>query len=192
MSERVVSQKPVFYGGGKWLALLGLLLSALGLVMGAVPVAAGEENLVVILDVDPEAANGNAGDHMESIPPTLVFPEEQGGGTQIIEQIFFSSIPEAVLDISVKRYPHEQMTLVMEDWPVDELFHLLEGRVEIVNTQNGVVQTYGSGDRFIIPRGFMGIWRQLSPVHMITVEYGPLVTVADQLKKTNQTATARD
>ncbi|USI77617.1 cupin domain-containing protein [Sphingopyxis sp. USTB-05] len=70
---------------------------------------------------------------------------------------------------SVKRYA--KMTLPLRDWPVDEFMQLMVGEVEIVD-EAGTVTRYRDGDAILIPRGFNGIWRQLTDVEFIAVEYG--------------------
>jgi uncharacterized cupin superfamily protein len=67
----------------------------------------------------------------------------------------------------------EKMTLQLKNWPVDEFMHFLEGQVEITD-ESGASKVYGPGDMLVMPKGFNGTWRQLSPIKKISVYYGSL------------------
>lgn len=62
------------------------------------------------------------------------------------------------------------ITLELVDWPADEFMLFVEGRVEIADKQ-GRSKVYGPGDMILMPRGFTGTWRQLSPIRKISVTY---------------------
>lgn len=150
--------------------LLSMLAVALIFLFFTALAEAEDEDLVVVLDIDPASTSGKEGVRMESEPPVLVFPPGQDGGESVVESVLSSSTDGAALDVSVKRF--KQMTLLLEGWPIDEFFHILEGQVEVSNTKNGAVHRYGPGDSFVIPKGYDGVWKQLSDINMITVEYG--------------------
>jgi uncharacterized cupin superfamily protein len=79
----------------------------------------------------------------------------------------FSSADKAFV-AGVSRY--DRMTLELRDWPIDEFMYILEGQVEIT-PEGGQARTYGPGDAFVMPKGFKGTWRQLSPLRKIQVSY---------------------
>lgn len=70
--------------------------------------------------------------------------------------------------VSIKRYTAFSARLI--EWPVDEYFQLLEGRVRIEDEHG--VREFGKGAGFLIPAGYSGVLKQLSTVDMLTVEYG--------------------
>lgn len=64
----------------------------------------------------------------------------------------------------------DEMTLEIDGYPADEFMFILEGELEIVDT-NGDLDKFGPGDAFVMPKGFVGTWRQLSPVKKYAVTY---------------------
>lgn len=72
------------------------------------------------------------------------------------------------LGIGFSRY--SQVTLRLTGWPVDEFMYFLEGQVEITN-EDGSSKIYGPGDAIVMPKGFKGTWRQLSPIKKINISY---------------------
>ena len=72
------------------------------------------------------------------------------------------------LDIGLSRYL--KVTLQLVDWPVDEFMYFLEGQVEITD-ESGTSRIYGPGDAIVMPKGFNGTWRQLSPIKKINISY---------------------
>ena len=80
--------------------------------------------------------------------------------------IFVSSDNKVSVDIS----SYTQITLKLTDWPVDEYMYFLEGQVEITD-KDGSSRVYGPGDSIVMPRGFTGTWKQLSPIRKISVSY---------------------
>jgi uncharacterized cupin superfamily protein len=72
------------------------------------------------------------------------------------------------LRVDYSRYTTQ--TLKLERWPADEFMYFIEGRVEIT-TAGGESRVYGPGDMILMPRGFTGTWRQLSPIRKISVTY---------------------
>ena len=90
-----------------------------------------------------------------------------GFGAKMTEiRIFKSS--DKKFDVGVTKI--DKVTLSFHDWPIDEFVSVLEGSVEIIDQEKNV-QIYESGDSFVIPKGFSGIWKQLSPVTMVTIFY---------------------
>ena len=71
-------------------------------------------------------------------------------------------------DVGSSRY--SKITLRLSDWPVDEFMYFLEGEVEITN-EDGSSKIYGPGDAIVMPKGFNGIWRQLTPIKKINISY---------------------
>jgi uncharacterized cupin superfamily protein len=67
-------------------------------------------------------------------------------------------------------YHGSKVTLRINDWPVDEVMVFLEGQVEITN-EDGTSKIYGPGDMLVMPKGFVGIWRQLGPIKKLNVSY---------------------
>ena len=65
---------------------------------------------------------------------------------------------------------YDQVTLQLKNWPIDEFMHILEGQVEITD-ESGASKIYGPGDMFVMPKGFNGTWRQLSPIKKLDVYY---------------------
>ncbi len=72
------------------------------------------------------------------------------------------------LEVGFSRF--SQVTLRISNWPVDEFMYFLEGQVEITN-EDGSSRIYGPGDAIVMPKGFNGIWRQLSPIKKINISY---------------------
>ena len=71
-------------------------------------------------------------------------------------------------EVGLSRY--SQITLRLRDWPVDEVMYFLEGQVEITE-EDGSSRIYGPGDAIVMPKGFNGTWRQLSPIKKINISY---------------------
>lgn len=65
---------------------------------------------------------------------------------------------------------YERVTLKLTNWPLDELMVILEGQVEITDTE-GRGRIYKPGDVFLMPKGFSGTWRQLGELKKIAVGY---------------------
>jgi len=63
------------------------------------------------------------------------------------------------------------MTLELRDWPADEFMYFIEGQVQITDLA-GRSKTYGPGDMIVMPKGFSGTWKQLSPIRKISATYG--------------------
>lgn len=137
---------------------------------------------VEILKLDGGATDGMLPEKMGSMPPILSFPADQDGGESILKRVFFASRSDAIFDVHFKRYLHDQMTLVMHNWPVDEIFILLEGEVRVTNSATGAVHQFRGGDSFIVPLGFEGKWEQLTPLHMMTIEYGKLLSAEEHIE----------
>lgn len=72
--------------------------------------------------------------------------------------------------LDVGFYHGSKVTLRINGWPVDEVMVFLEGQVEIIN-EDGSSKIYGRGDALVMPKGFVGIWRQLGPIKKINVSY---------------------
>jgi len=66
----------------------------------------------------------------------------------------------------------EKMTLEIDGFPVDEFMYLIEGEIEITDAAGNVTKV-GPGDAFVMPKGFKGTWRQLSPIKKFAVTYAP-------------------
>ena len=67
-------------------------------------------------------------------------------------------------------YHGSEVTLKLADWPVHEVMYFVEGQVEITD-ESGSARIYGPGDALVMPKGFGGTWRQLSPIKKISVSY---------------------
>jgi hypothetical protein len=110
-------------------------------------------------DVDAKAASPLTSDpHMKV--------EAAGSPTYANERRFVTADRRFAIDVS--RY--DQVTLILKDWPVDEFMYMVQGQLEITDS-NGVKNLYGPGDAFVMPKGFNGTWRQLSPIKKITATY---------------------
>jgi len=72
--------------------------------------------------------------------------------------------------LEVGLYRLSQVTLKISNWPVDEFMYFLEGQVEITD-EEGSSNIYGPGDAIVMPKGFSGTWRQLSPIRKINISY---------------------
>ena len=77
--------------------------------------------------------------------------------------------PDGRFHVGYSQY--DKMTLQLKDWPIDEFMHILEGQVEITD-ESGASKVYGPGDMFVMPKGFNGTWRQLSPIKKLDAYYG--------------------
>ena len=65
---------------------------------------------------------------------------------------------------------YTKASLTLTDWPTSEFMYFLEGQVEITD-EGGESTVYGRGDAIVMPKGFNGTWRQLSPIKKIHVTY---------------------
>ena len=72
------------------------------------------------------------------------------------------------LDVGI--YHGLKVTLRINGWPVDEVMVFLEGQVEIIN-EDSTSKIYGPGDMLVMPKGFVGIWRQLGPIKKANISY---------------------
>lgn len=55
-------------------------------------------------------------------------------------------------------------------WPETEVIHLISGKVSITE-HDGTINHYKSGDIFVLPEGFNGIWSQSETIRKITVRH---------------------
>jgi len=65
---------------------------------------------------------------------------------------------------------YTKVSLKLTEWPTSEFMYFLEGQVEITD-EDGESTVYGRGDAIVMPKGFNGTWRQLSPIKKIHVTY---------------------
>ena len=72
--------------------------------------------------------------------------------------------------LEVGFYHGSEVTLQINGWPVDEVMVFLEGQVEITN-QDGSSRIYGPGDMLVMPKGFIGTWRQIGAIKKLNVSY---------------------
>lgn len=72
--------------------------------------------------------------------------------------------------LDVGFYYGSEVTLRINGWPVDEVMVFLEGQVEITD-EDGESKVYGPGDMLVMPKGFVGTWRQLGPIKKLNVSY---------------------
>lgn len=72
------------------------------------------------------------------------------------------------LRIGVARY--DRVTLDLCNWRWDVFMFIYEGEVEITD-HTGSKTVHGPGSAFVIPRGFKGLWRELSDVKKIHIIY---------------------
>ena len=72
--------------------------------------------------------------------------------------------------LDVGFYHGSEVTLQINGWPVDEVMVFLEGQVEIIN-QDGSSKIYGPGEMLVMPKGFIGTWRQIGPIKKLNVSY---------------------
>jgi len=67
---------------------------------------------------------------------------------------------------------YELAELVLSDWPADEFMYFLEGSVEITDA-DGHTERFSAGDALVMPKGFTGHWKQLTPIRKISIAYIP-------------------
>ena len=72
--------------------------------------------------------------------------------------------------LDVGFYHGSEVTLQINGWPVDEVMIFLEGQVEITN-QDGLSSIYGPGEMLVMPKGFIGTWRQIGSIKKLNVSY---------------------
>ena len=75
---------------------------------------------------------------------------------------------DARFRVGVARY--DRVTLDLHDWTADVFMYIFEGQVE-VSDHAGRSRIYGPGDAFVLPKGFKGIWKELSDVKKIHIVY---------------------
>ena len=72
--------------------------------------------------------------------------------------------------LDVGFYHGSEVTSQINGWPVDEVMIFLEGQVEITN-QDGLSRIYGPGEMLVMPKGFIGTWRQIGSIKKLNVSY---------------------
>lgn len=72
--------------------------------------------------------------------------------------------------LDVGFYHGSEVTLQINGWPVDEVMVFLEGQVEITN-QDGSSRIYSPGEMLVMPKGFIGTWRQIGSIKKLNVSY---------------------
>lgn len=72
--------------------------------------------------------------------------------------------------LDVGFYHGSEVTLQINGWPVDEVMVFVEGQVEITD-QDGSSKIYGPGEMLVMPKGFVGTWRQLGPIKKLNISY---------------------
>lgn len=97
--------------------------------------------------------------------PEMRVAEGKGGRAANID-VFRSDDQRFTVNVS----KYEKLTLNLKDWPVDEFMYMIEGHVNITDTQ-GVSRTYGPGESFVMPKGFTGTWKQAGPIKKIAIIY---------------------
>jgi uncharacterized cupin superfamily protein len=129
---------------------------------------AGDRSIVKIVDIDRAKLDAAELTALSDLPfmkitdgenPSAGVTEDfkSEDGKFIVEQAAYSELSLTIVSTA-------------EAWPVDEFMYILEGQVEITNL-DGTSKVYGPGDAFVMPRGFRGTWRQLSPLKKIAVSY---------------------
>jgi uncharacterized cupin superfamily protein len=58
------------------------------------------------------------------------------------------------------------------DYTEDEFCYILEGKVRLTDSA-GRTEEYKSGDAFVIPKGFTGVWETVEPVRKFYVIHQP-------------------
>jgi hypothetical protein len=58
--------------------------------------------------------------------------------------------------------------VVIKEWPYHEVCVILTGRVAIESTTGDRVE-FGTGESFVVPKGFNGTWHTLEPTQKIFV-----------------------
>ena len=122
---------------------------------------------VKIIEVSPKAPSGLATHPVEDKPYWTV---TEGDGPTFGSRKDFVS-PDGRFQVGYSQY--DKMTLQLKDWPIDEFMHILEGQVQITD-ESGASKVYGPGDMFVMPKGFNGTWRQLSPIKKLDAYFGSL------------------
>jgi uncharacterized cupin superfamily protein len=90
-------------------------------------------------------------------------------GARVAEVISYRS-RDGRLIIGLAQY--DPVGLSLSSWPVDEFMYFLEGRLEIAD-RSGTRVIYGPGDAIVMPFGFNGTWKQLTPISKIAIGYEP-------------------
>ena len=142
-------------------------LIALGLLLGAwsPAVLPDDGGGIGIVDVSTDApADMEILDLEDDAWSTLV---SENRPTMAWQGIFASEDNKVTVDYS----QYETHTAKLSNWGGDEFMVFIEGRVEITDS-DGNSRVYGPGDMVVMPKGFTGTWRQLSPVRKISVTYG--------------------
>lgn len=73
----------------------------------------------------------------------------------------------------------------------DEFCVLIEGTVELTDA-SGHLETYTAGESFLIPAGFKGIWRSVTPVRKFYVVHLPKDTAEAQAAAPEATGRTTD
>lgn len=119
---------------------------------------------VVLIDISPEAPADLAQQPIGSYAfMKLIEGVDPAYG---VREDFVSADGKLRVDYS----EYTPVTLELTDWPADEFMLFVEGQVEITDAQ-GRAKIYGPGDMILMPRGFSGTWRQLSPIRKISVTH---------------------
>ena len=118
-----------------------------------------------VIDISPNAPPDLALKPVQNYP----FMQIMAGDKPVYgsREDFVSKDGELRVDYS----QYSTISLKLLDWPADEFMYFVEGQVEITDAQ-GRGKVYGPGDMILMPKGFSGTWRQLSPIRKISVTYG--------------------
>lgn len=153
-----------FLRARQWLLVPGSVAIFAALLTGCAPVTAKTPSPGIVA-VDASALSKTELSVIEDVPYWKVTGSRGAKASGV--SVFASA--DKKFDVGVSQY--EQVTLALQDWPIDEFMYILEGRVEITDLK-GNTKIYGPGDAFVMPKGFSGQWRQLSPIKKINISYG--------------------
>jgi uncharacterized cupin superfamily protein len=106
------------------------------------------------------------------VPLGYIDPKSVSGGTATeLGHIFFTN-PEGTVNAGV--WECTPCTEQVVDYPYDQCCFVLEGSLTITDDA-GYAQTFRTGDAFMIPRGFNGVWTMTEQYKnfFVTVEPKP-------------------
>ena len=141
-------------------------LIALGVLLGSwIPAALPEAgNGIGIIDVATDAPSDLQVLTLEDDAFARLISQDRP--TLGWQSIFASGDNKVMVDYS----QYGTHTAALTDWGGDEFMFFIEGQVEITDS-DGDSKVYGPGDMIVMPKGFTGTWRQLSPIRKISVTY---------------------
>jgi uncharacterized cupin superfamily protein len=91
---------------------------------------------------------------------------KQSNPTRYVEVPLYKSADRR-FEVQAERF--EPVDIDLMDWPIDEMFHVVRGHLEL-DAGDGTTRSFGPGATFVMPKGFTGHWHQTETLDLITAD----------------------